>query len=171
MRKKMKYKFYDFGFSIKIHCFQKCQNDEILNKASDNSNNPECIISNIPEVAQSRSSPTIIESTPEKLEDDSKSSSVDCIDTIDNEDKQEFQEVKFLPVNQFRLRNDEERTMCIKQQKNSWLQLNDSKKDFQSAIEKSSVAGPLSTLKRDREEHNNEKKVKRKIYDYFSPKN
>lgn len=111
-------------------------------------------------MVQSHSSPTIIESTPEKLKDNFKSSSIDCMDTKNNADKQEFREVKFLPVNQFRLRNDEERIMCNEQQKNSWLQLNDSKKDFQSAIEKSSVSGPLSTLKRDKEEHNEKKKKK-----------
>jgi hypothetical protein len=116
------------------------------------------------------SSPTIIESTPEKLDVESKLSSIDCVDTSDNVDKDETPEVRFLPVNQFRLKNDEERTMCIKQQKNSWLQLNDSKKDFQAVIEKPSVTGPLSTLKRDRKEHDEKKRVKRKISDYFSPK-
>lgn len=114
------------------------------------------------------SSPNIIESTPEKLDIESKSSSVDCVD--DNVDNNQSPDVRFLPVNQFRLRNNEERTMCIKQQKNSWLQLNDSKKDFQAVIEKQSVAGPLSILKRDREEQDEEKRVKRKISDYFSPK-
>lgn len=116
------------------------------------------------------SSPTIIESTPEKLEEDTNASSVDHIDAKDSIDIQESQDVKFLPVNQFRLKNDEERTMCITQQKNSWIQLNDSKKDFQSVKEKSSVIGPLSTLKRDREEFQREKGVKRKISDYFYPK-
>lgn len=116
------------------------------------------------------SNPTIIESTPEKLDTESKSSSIDCVDTADNVDKNESSDVRFLPVNQFRLRNDEERTMCIKQQKNSWLQLNDSKKDFQAVIVKPSVTGPLSTLKRDRKEQDEEKRVKRKISDYFSPK-
>ncbi|VVC35590.1 Hypothetical protein CINCED_3A006843 [Cinara cedri] len=113
------------------------------------------------------SSLNIIESTPEKHEDDSKLSTINCIiESKDNMDKQEFQDVKFLSVNQFRLRNDEERTKCIKQQKNSWLQLKDSQKDFQS-VEKSSVIGPLSTLKRDREDINVKKRVKRKISDYF----
>lgn len=116
------------------------------------------------------SSPNIIESTPEKLDIESKSSSVDCVDAADNVDNNQSPDVRFLPVNQFRLRNNEERTMCIKQQKNSWLQLNDSKKDFQAVIEKQSVAGPLSILKRDREEQDEEKRVKRKISDYFSPK-
>lgn len=115
------------------------------------------------------SSPDVIESTPEKLEDNSKTSNVDLNGT-DNIEKQDCQNVKFLPVNQFRLKNDNERTMCIKQQKNSWLQLNDSKKDFQSVMEKSSVAGSLSILKRDREERDGGKRVKRKISDYFSPK-
>lgn len=117
------------------------------------------------------SSPNIIESTPEKLEDDSKSSSV--YGTTEDEqniiDKEESQDVKFLFVNKFRLKNDEERTMCIKQQKNSWLQLNNSKKDFHS-VEKSSVVGPLSTLKRDREENTGNKRTKRKISDYFPSK-
>lgn len=114
------------------------------------------------------SSPNIIESTPEKLVDVSKPSSDD---SKDKSDKQEDSHtVKFLPVNQFKLSNDKERTMCIKQQKNSWLQLNDSKRDFQSVIEKPTTTGSLSTLKRDREEHNKEKRVKRKISDYFSPK-
>lgn len=148
-------------------------------------------------MGQFSSSPNIIESTPEKVEDDSKpsilenleknlqsncsnklktelsSSSSDCTDFKTTVDKQEVNDVRFLPVNQFRLKNDEERTMCIKQQKNSWLQLKDSKKDFQSVIDKSSViasAGSLSTLKRDREEQSGEKRVKRKISDYFSPK-
>lgn len=108
----------------------------------------------------------------EKLKSDLKSSNVKFLDSTNNADKLEsLEEVKFLPVNQFKLSNDNERSMCIKQQKNSWLQLNDSKKDFQSVIDKSSVAGPLSTLKRDREELKGEKRVKRKIYDYFSPKN
>lgn len=170
-------------------------NEEIQEIKENNSN--ESIVS---EVEQINSSPNIIESTPEKMNDDSKPSilenilndsflsspkilepnsnpsSTDCIDPKDNVDKQEepLDDVKFLPVNQFRLKNDEERTMCIKQQKNSWLQLNDSKKDFQSVIDKSSVTasmGPLSTLKRDREEQTGEKRVKRKISDYFSPKN
>lgn len=136
----------------------------------DGSNNLDYIVSNISEETQSCSSPNVIESTPEKLEDNSKTISDDHIDTKDNADIQESHEVKFLHVNQFRLKNDEERTMCIKQQKNSWLQLNDFKKDFQSVIDKSSVMGPLSTLKRDREEHNKEKSVKRKISDYFPPK-
>lgn len=135
------------------------------------------------------SSPSIIESTPENdsktsissnLEDDcfsgleniksdSKSCSTDSNNHVDHQES--LENVKFLPVNQFRLTNDEERSMCIKQQKNSWLQLNDSKKDFQSVIDKSSsVTGPLSTLKRDRQEHGEHKRVKRKISDYFSPK-
>lgn len=113
-------------------------------------------------------SPDVIESTPEKLEEDLKSSIVNCLEAKNSTGKQESEDVKFLPVNQFRLSNDEERTMCIKQQKNSWLQLNDSKKDFESVIEKPSQS--LSTLKRDREECNGEKRVKRKISDYFSPK-
>lgn len=148
-------------------------------------------------MGQFSSSPNIIESTPEKVEDDSKpsilenleknlqsncsnklktelsSSSSDCTDFKTTVDKPQVNDVRFLPVNQFRLKNDEERTMCIKQQKNSWLQLKDSKKDFQSVIDKSSViasAGSLSTLKRDREEQSGEKRVKRKISDYFSPK-
>lgn len=116
------------------------------------------------------SSLNIIESTPEKLVDESKSSSVDCVASADNVVKNESSDVRFLPVNQFRLRNDKERTMCIKQQKNSWLQLNDSKKDFQAVIEKPLVTGPLSTLKRDRQEQEGEKRAKRKISDYFSPK-
>lgn len=115
------------------------------------------------------SSPDVIESTPEKLEDNSKTSNVDSSGT-GSIDKPDFQNVKFLPVNQFRLKNDNERTMCIKQQKNSWLQLIDSKKDFESVMEKSSTAGSLSILKRDREERDGEKRVKRKISDYFSPK-
>ncbi|XP_027845284.2 poly(ADP-ribose) glycohydrolase [Aphis gossypii] len=121
---------------------------------------------------QLSSSLSIIESTPEKVEEEPKVIGVDSIDSTDHVDKQETQDVRFLPVNQFRLKNDEERTMCIKQQKNSWLQLNDSKKDFQSAIEKSSaVTGQLSILKRDREEQDGGKRVvKRKISDYFSPK-
>jgi len=93
------------------------------------------------------------------------------MDAKDNVDKQESQEVKFLHVNQFRLRNDEDRTLCIKQQKNSWLQLNDSKRDFQSVIGKSSLTGPLSALKRDKEgDDGDQKSVKRKISDYFLPK-
>lgn len=142
-----------------------------------------------PEVEESLcSSPNIIESTPENdsktsisnnLEDDCpgglenvKNSSKSCSIDINNHNHQEsLGDVKFLPVNQFRLTNDEERNMCIKQQKNSWLQLNDSKKDFQSVIDKSSsVMGPLSTLKRDRQEHGGHKRVKRKISDYFLPK-
>jgi len=121
---------------------------------------------------QLSSSLSIIESTPEKVEEEPKVIGVDSIDAADHIDKQETQDVRFLPVNQFRLKNDKERTMCIKQQKNSWLQLNDSKKDFQSAIEKSSaVTGQLSILKRDREEQDGGKRVvKRKISDYFSPK-
>lgn len=120
---------------------------------------------------QLSSSLSIIESTPEKVEEEPKLIGV-SIDATDHVDKQETQDVRFLPVNQFRLKNDEERSMCIKQQKNSWLQLNDSKKDFQSAIEKSSaVTGQLSLLKRDREEQDGGKRVvKRKISDYFSPK-
>lgn len=135
------------------------------------------------------SSPNIIESTPENnsktnissnLEDDcfsglenvknsSKSCSIDINNHVDHQES--LEDVKFLPVNQFRLTNDEERNMCIKQQKNSWLQLNDSKKDFQSVIDKSSsVTGPLSTLKRDRQEDGEHKRVKRKISDYFLPK-
>lgn len=110
--------------------------------------------------------------TSEKLKSCLKSSNVEPLNATDNSDKLESLDVvKFLPVNQFRLSNDNERSMCIKQQKNSWLQLNDSKKDFQSVIDKSSVAGPLSTLKRDREELKGGKRVKRKIYDYFLPKN
>jgi len=117
------------------------------------------------------SSVRIIESTPEKLEDEIKLKHVDCIGTTDHINKQDIQDVRFLPVNQFRLNNDKERIMCINQQKNSWLQLNDSKKDFQSAIQKSSVTGQLSILKRDREEYDGRKRVvKRKISDYFSPK-
>jgi len=117
--------------------------------------------------SQLSSSLSIIELTSEKLEEEPKL--IDSIGTI--VDKQETQDVRFLPVNQFRLSNDEERSMCIKQQKNSWLQLNDSKKDFQSVIEKSSTTGQLSMLKRDREEHDGGKRVvKRKISDYFSPK-
>lgn len=108
----------------------------------------------------------------EKLENDFKPSNDKYLDEKDNTDKLEsLGDVKFLPVHQFRLNIDNERSMCIKQQKNSWLQLNDSKKDFQSVVDKSSVAGPLSILKRDREELKGEKRVKRKIYDYFSPKN
>lgn len=120
------------------------------------------------EVLLPSSSPNLIESTPEKVIDVSKSSSDDSEKNLDKQE--DFHAVKFLPVNQFKLSNDKERTMCIKQQKNSWLQLNDSKRDFQSVIEKSTSTGPLSTLKRDREEHNQEKRVKRKISDYFSPK-
>jgi len=117
------------------------------------------------------SSLRIIESTPEKLEEETKLKHVDSIGDTDHINKQDTQDVRFLPVNQFRLNNDKERKMCINQQKNSWLQLNDSKKDFQSAIEKSSVTGQLSILKRDREEHDGGKRVvKRKISDYFSPK-
>ncbi|XP_025207633.1 poly(ADP-ribose) glycohydrolase [Melanaphis sacchari] len=119
------------------------------------------------------SSLSVIESTPEKLEEESKLKLVDSTGSTEYVDNQEIQDdVKFLPVNQFRLNNDEERTMCIKQQKNSWLQLNESKKDFQSAIEKSSVStGQLSILKRDREEHDGGQRiVKRKISDYFTPK-
>lgn len=143
-----------------------------------------------PEVEESScSNPNIIESTPENdsktsvssnLEDDcldsglenvensSKSCSIDINNQVDHQESLEG--VKFLPVNQFRLTNDEERNMCIKQQKNSWLQLNDSKKDFQSVIDKSSVPGPLSTLKRDGQEPGEHKTVKRKISDYFLPK-
>jgi len=122
------------------------------------------------EESQPSSSLRIIESTPEKFDEEIKLNHVDCIGVTDHIDKQ-VDDVRFLPVNQFRLNNDKERTMCINQQKNSWLQLNDSKKDFQSAIKKSSVTGQLSILKRDREEHNAEKRVvKRKISDYFSPK-
>lgn len=125
-----------------------------------------------PEVVAACSSPNIIESTPEKLEDYPKSSSIYGTTEAEqnNTDKEESQDVKFLFVNKFRLSNDKERTMCIKQQKNSWLQLNDSKKDFHS-VEKSSVVGPLSTLKRDREENTGNKRAKRKISDYFPPKN
>jgi len=126
------------------------------------------------EDSQLSSSLMIIESTPEKLEDETELRHVDsiAIGAIDHVNKQDStQDVRFLPVNQFRLNNDKERTMCINQQKNSWLQLNDSKKDFQSAIEKSSVTGQLSILKRDREENDGGKRVvKRKISDYFSPK-
>lgn len=125
------------------------------------------------EESQLSSSLRIIESTPEKLEDETELIHVDniAIDATDHINKQDTQDVRFLPVNQFRLNNDKERTMCINQQKNSWLQLNDSKKDFQSAIEKSSVTGQLSILKRDREENDKGKRVvKRKISDYFSPK-
>jgi len=108
---------------------------------------------------------------PKNLENNVKSSSIECTDVKDNVDKQESLDVKFLPVNQFRLKNDEERILCIEQQKNSWLQLNDSKKDFQSVVDSSSiVTGPLSILKRDRGEHSEKKRVKRKISDYFSPK-
>ncbi|XP_060861431.1 poly(ADP-ribose) glycohydrolase [Metopolophium dirhodum] len=122
------------------------------------------------EESQLSSSLRIIESTPEKLEDETELRHVDSI-AIDATDHINKQDVRFLPVNQFRLNNDKERTMCINQQKNSWLQLNDSKKDFQSAIEKSSVTGQLSILKRDREENDGGKRVvKRKISDYFSPK-
>lgn len=115
----------------------------------------------------------LIKSTPEKLQEETELRHFDCIaiDATDHINKKNTQDVKYLPVNQFRLNNDEERTMCINQQKNSWLQLNDSKKDFQSAIEKSSVTGQLSILKRDREENDGGKRlVKRKISDYFSPK-
>ncbi|KAL5245031.1 hypothetical protein ACI65C_012441 [Semiaphis heraclei] len=123
------------------------------------------------EESQLSSSLRIIESTPEKHEEETKLKHVDSIGATDHINKQDIQDVRFLPVNQFRLNNDKERTMCIKQQKNSWLQLNDSKKDFQSAIEKSSITGQLSILKRDREEHDGGKRVvKRKISDYFSPK-
>lgn len=114
------------------------------------------------------SSPDIIECTPEKIEEDSTSCSINSLDTKDGVEKLQLEDVKFLPVNQFRLTNEEERSMCIKQQKNSWLQLNDSKKDFESVVEKTSQS--LSTFKRDREELVEVKKVKRKISDYFSPK-
>lgn len=149
----------------------ECHTDKVPAEPDD-SNNSGRITSDVTEEGQSSccSSPNIIESTPEKLEYNLKTGSDDPIDTTDNADKLESQEVKFLHVNQFRLSNDNERTMCIKQQKNSWLQLNDFKKDFQSVIEKPSATGPLSTLKRDRDEHNEEKRVKRKISDYFSPK-
>lgn len=116
------------------------------------------------------SSTNVIESTPEKLASDLEPSTSDCVNFKTNVNTEKLEDVKFLPVNQFKLKNDQERAMCIKQQKNSWLQLNYSKKDFQSTIEKSSTAGSLSTLKRDREEYKAEPRVKRKISDYFSPK-
>lgn len=123
------------------------------------------------ERSQLSSSLNVIDSTPEKLEEESKLTGVDSIDATDQKDKQETRDVRFLPVNQFRLNNDEELAMCIKQQKKSWLQLNDSKKDFQSTIGNSSSIGQLSVLKRDREENDGGKRVvKRKISDYFSPK-
>jgi len=125
------------------------------------------------EESRPSSSLKFIESTPEKLQKETELRHFEsiAIDATDHINKQNTQDVKFLPVNQFRLNNDKERTMCINQQKNSWLQLNDSKKDFQSAIEKSSVTGQLSILKRDREENDGVNRVvKRKISDYFSPK-
>lgn len=149
-------------FTIKPYYFQKCKNDKAPNE-KDSCNKLTDL------EAMPSSSPDVIESTPEKLEDNSKTCNVDLNGT-GNIDKMDSQNVKFLPVNQFRLKNDNERTMCIKQQKNSWLQLNDSKKDFESVMEKSSTAGSLSILKRDREERDGEKRVKRKISDYFSPK-
>ncbi|XP_022175441.1 poly(ADP-ribose) glycohydrolase isoform X1 [Myzus persicae] len=123
------------------------------------------------EESQISSSIRIIESTPEKIEEETKLRNVNVIGATDHINELDTQDVRFLPVNQFRLNNDKERTMCINQQKNSWLQLNDSKKDFQSAVEKSSATGQLSILKRDREEQDGGKRVvKRKISDYFSPK-
>lgn len=149
-----------------------------LNTVKSTSDETKCCLSKTliespSEESQQSSSLQIIESTPEKFEEETELRHVDsvAIGATDNINKQVTQDVRFLPVNQFRLNNDKERTMCINQQKNSWLQLNDSKKDFQSAIEKSSVTGQLSILKRDREENDGGKRVvKRKISDYFSPK-
>ncbi|XP_050542073.1 poly(ADP-ribose) glycohydrolase [Daktulosphaira vitifoliae] len=112
-------------------------------------------------------SPTVIEATPEKnshnkIEEPLKPESNS---NINHEDQVDSENVKFLPVNQFKLRNDEDRSLCIQQQKNSWIQLNDSKKDFQSVTEKSVQS--LSKLKRERDEENGKKRVKRKISDYF----
>lgn len=116
------------------------------------------------------SSANVIGSTPEKLASDPEPSTSDRIDSQNNVNTERLPDVKFLPVNQFKLNDDRERAMCIKQQKNSWLQLNNSKKDFESSVGKSSAVGSLSSLKRDREEHTPKPRVKRKISDYFVPK-
>lgn len=111
-------------------------------------------------------SPNVIEATPEKNSNNKieeppieSSSKINLQDGIDSES------VKFLPVNQFKLKNDEDRSLCIQQQKNSWIQLNDSKKDFHAVTEKSVQS--LSKLKRERDEENGKKRIKRKISDYF----
>ncbi|XP_050433324.1 poly(ADP-ribose) glycohydrolase-like isoform X2 [Adelges cooleyi] len=112
-------------------------------------------------------SPTMIEATPEKICDedianvstsDNLNIKLDVVNTMETD-------VKFLPVNQFKLKNDKDRNLCIQQQKNSWIQLNDSKKAFQSVLEKPNQS--LSTLKRERNEENGKKRAKRKIYEYF----
>lgn len=158
--------------------FEKSQASSSSNIVKFTSGETKCclnttLIESPSEESQLSSSLKLIKSTPEKLQGETELRHFDgiAIDATDHIHKQNTQDIKYLPVNQFRLNNDEERTMCINQQKNSWLQLNHSKKDFQSAIEKSSVTGHLSILKRDREENDGGKRVvKRKISEYFLPK-